>query len=105
MWLRPRALQTWMIRFHETTSMGGWPVKGKMQHSSVPLRKMGRPFSMICVPRVAASRNPKTTSIRSSYARAPRVTCVLMLALYRVGENSSHGLAPGMGTVRVTSAP
>ena len=31
-----------MIRFQESTSVGGWPVSGKMQHSSVPRRKIGR---------------------------------------------------------------
>ena len=69
MWFRPWALAMRMIRFQESTSVGGYPVSGKMQHSSVPRRKIGRPLMAICVPCVPTSRMPNVTMARSCVIR------------------------------------
>ena len=41
MWLSPNSLQRRTIRFQESTSVGGKPVSGKMQHSNVPRKSRG----------------------------------------------------------------
>ena len=46
----PNALQRSTMRFQESTSVGGDPVSGKMQHSNVPRNCIGCPFSRNCLP-------------------------------------------------------
>ena len=57
-----------MIRFHSSTSTGGCPVRGKMQHSSVPRKNALCPFSTNCVPWVFNSQKPKVVFAESARA-------------------------------------
>jgi hypothetical protein len=66
MWFNPWAWQMRMMRFHESTSVGGYPVSGKIAHSSVPRRKILRPLSVMRPSFVPTSRNPKVTLLTSS---------------------------------------
>ena len=61
MWFKPCALQMLTMRFQESTSVGGWPVSGKMQHSKVPRRKILRPLMVMRPSLVPTSRKPKVT--------------------------------------------
>ncbi len=49
------------IRCQDGTSVGGYPVAGKIAHSSVPRNKIGRPLRTNCVPRISSFLMPKVT--------------------------------------------
>ena len=65
MWLRPYSLHLAKTASHDSTSVGGYPVSGKQQFSTVPLSQMGMSLSMNCLPTMEISRMPKVTGMES----------------------------------------
>ena len=56
-----------------STSIDGYPVSGKIQHSNVPRRKIGLPFIVNCVPLAPNVRMPNVTAFLSRTMLSPAV--------------------------------
>ena len=78
---RPCAFAMRTMRRQESTSVGGWPVFGKIAHSRVPRKKALRPFTTNCVPCVADLPQ----------AEADRARVAGLARLERGGEPVEHG--------------
>src|SRR5258706_6310449 len=76
-------------RFHDSTSVGGYPVRGNTQRSVVPRKKVCCPFTTNCRPCTAISRKPNFIVLRSVPAEVFNSTSTDCSA----GRNSSHGSA------------
>ena len=98
---RPCAFAMRTMRLQESTSVGGWPVFGKIAHSSVPRKKALRPFTTNCVPCVPISRRPKRT-VRVSRASPASSVAV---SRWSTGENSSQRGAEAPSGTSTSNVP
>ena len=72
------------------SSMGGYPVSGKMQHSSVPRSMIGRPLRVNCFPTMPRERMPKEVVCVHVSDPCRPVAARLAVSVCTLGENSSH---------------